>query len=207
MIKPKKNTLVYRFFVWYIARIIKQNFNSFNFNTIDLQKDKAILLLANHYSWWDGFTLFHLNNLYLKKQFHVMIIENTAKKIWFMKYLGAFSVQPNSRSVLQSLKYAGELLDKPNNLVLIFPQGKLHSSHISRVEFQKGVQKIVDFSKKQFQYLFSVALTDYFENKKPSLYFHLKQQNANNINTLTELENSYQHHYQQALKKQSETIV
>jgi hypothetical protein len=207
MIKPKKNTLVYRFFVWYIARIIKQNFNSFNFNTIDLQKDKAILLLANHYSWWDGFALFHLNNLYLKKQFHVMIIENTAQKIWFMKYLGAFSIQHNSRSMLQSLQYAGQLLNKPNNLVLIFPQGKLHTSHISKIEFQKGVQKVINFSKKQFQYLFSVALTDYFENKKPSLYFHLKQHNPTDFKTLNDLENSYHQHYQLALKKQNETIV
>ncbi|TAF46401.1 MAG: glycerol acyltransferase [Sphingobacteriales bacterium] len=207
MIKPKKNILVHGFFVWYIGRIIKQNFTALNFNTPKIEKDKAIFLLANHFSWWDGFLIFYLNHVYFKKQFRVMIMENTAKKIWFMKFLGSFSVQPNSRSVLQSLQYAGELLDKPENLVLVFPQGKLHSSHIQKVGFQKGIQKIVNFSQKKFQYVFSVALTDYFEHKKPSLYFNFSQHSAQDFEDLNAIENSFNQHYQQALKKQIEKVV
>jgi len=207
MLKPKKNTLVHTFFCWYIARIIKKNFNDFKYNAINLQPDKAIFLIANHYSWWDGFLIFHLNNIYFKKRFYVMIMENTAKTIWFMRYLGAFSLQPNSRSMLQSLQYAGSLLDNSENLVLVFPQGKLHSTHIDKIEFQKGLQKIVEFSKKQFQYVFSVSLTDYFENKKPTIYTTLQTNDASNINTLVELENSYNLLYQAAKKKQTETII
>jgi 1-acyl-sn-glycerol-3-phosphate acyltransferase len=203
MIKPKKNTFIYRFFCWYIARIIKQNFNALDYNTIEIEADKSVLLLANHYSWWDGFVLFYLNKIYFKKNFYVMIMENTAKQIWFMKYLGAFSVLPHSRSVLRSLQFAGELLNKPTNLVLIFPQGKLHSSYINKLVFQKGLVKVIEASKKEFQFLFSASFTDYFAHKKPTLRIYLKTQQASNLATLAQIENAYNQHYQAALHTQA----
>lgn len=207
MVKPKQNTLVYRFFCWYIAHIIKQNFNAIKYDNVVLEADKSVLLLANHFSWWDGFMLFHLNKIYLKKHFHVMIMERTAKQLWFMKYLGAFSVKPDSRSVLQSLTFAGELLNSPNNLVLIFPQGKLHSSHIYKIEFQKGLIKIIEASKKQFQFLFSASFTDYLQHKKPTLHIYLKTQPAQQFNSILEIETAYNQHYQTALSTQTNAVV
>lgn len=207
MIKPKQNTLVYRFFGWYIARIIKQNFNAFSYNNAVLEPNKSVLLLANHYSWWDGFVLFHLNKIYLKKRFHVMIMEHTAKQLWFMKYLGAFSVNPTNRSVLQSLIFAGELLNNPNNLVLIFPQGKLHSMHINKIEFQKGLVKIIEASTKQFQFLFAASFTDYFEHKKPSLHIYLKTLPVQHFKNLPQIELAYNQHYQTVLATQAAVVV
>lgn len=203
MVKPKQNIFVYRFFCWYIARIIKQNFNAFKYDSVVLEPNKSVLLLANHFSWWDGFVLFHLNKIFLKKRFHVMIMEHTAKQLWFMKYLGAFSVNPNSRSVLQSLTFAGELLNNPDNLVLIFPQGKLHSSHVNEIEFQKGLIKIIDASKKQFQFLFSASFTDFLENKKPTLHIYLKTHLPQKFNNFLEIEKVYNQHYQTSLTKQA----
>jgi hypothetical protein len=57
-----------------------------------------------------------------------MVIEETVQKVSFFKYMGAFSVNKNSREMLASLNYAAELLNDPQNLVLIFPQGKLYSN-------------------------------------------------------------------------------
>ncbi len=207
MIKPKQNSLVYCFFCWYIARIIKKNFKDLKYDNVVLEPKKSVLLLANHFSWWDGFVLLHLNKIYLKKRFYVMIMEDTAKKLWFMKYLGAFSVNPNNRSVLKSLAFAGELLNNPDNLVLIFPQGKLHSSHVNKVEFQKGLAKIIDASKKQFQFLFAASFTDYLAHKKPTLHIYLKTHLPQQYNNFLEIEKAYNQHYQVALSAQTAVII
>lgn len=207
MVKPKQNTVIHRFFCWYIARIIQQNFKTIKYDNVVLQADKSVLLLANHYSWWDGFVFFYLNKIYFKKRFYVMIMEQTATQLWFMKYLGAFSVNPKNRSVLQSLAFAGELLNNPDNLVLIFPQGKLHSSHIQKIEFQKGLLKIIDASNNCFQFLFAAAFTDYFEHKKPSLHIYLQILPANKFVNLLAIEVAYNQHYQTALKIQNTIII
>lgn len=207
MIKPKQNTLVNRFFEWYIARIIKKHFNSFTHDKVSLDPNKSVLLLANHFSWWDGFVLLNLNKIYFKKKFYVMIMEHTAKQLWFMKYIGAFSVNPCNRTVFESLTFAGELLNNPNNLVLIFPQGKLHSMHNIKIEFQKGVSKIIETSQKQFQFLFAASFTDYLDQKKPSLHIYLKTYPANSLNNLREIEMAYNQHYQTALNRQASVVV
>ena len=207
MIKPKENKLVYRFFCWYIQRIIKKNFHSLNFNEVEIASDKSVLLLANHYSWWDGFVLLHLNKIFIHKKFHVMVMEKTAKEIWFMKYIGAFGVKKNSREMLKSLTYAGELLNNPNNLLLIFPQGKLHSSHLTKIDFQKGLLKIIQASTKEFQFLFAASFTDYFENQKPSLQLYLKTQKANELDTFPKIEGAYNAHFSAALEMQKGRVV
>ncbi|MEO5910158.1 MAG: lysophospholipid acyltransferase family protein [Pelobium sp.] len=207
MIKPKSNSIIRNFFSWYISKIISSDFSSFDFNQEHFSKDKAILLLSNHFSWWDGFLIFHLNKIYFKKKFHVMVLEDTAKKVKFLKYLGAFSIQKNTKSLMESLAYAGELLDHPENLVLIFPQGELFSAHVSSVNFEKGVSRIVASSKKQFQYLFAVILTDYFELRKPRVDIYLKNWEAQEYNTLQVMKNAYHKHYEEALKQQTEVKV
>jgi hypothetical protein len=134
-------------------------------------------------------------------------MEHTAKQLWFMKYIGAFSVNPCNRSLFESLTYAGDLLNNPHNLVLIFPQGKLHSMHNNKIEFQKGVSKIIEASQKQFQFLFAASFTDYLAHKKPSLRIYLKTQSANTLNSLPEIELAYNQHYQTALSTQASEVV
>lgn len=136
-----------------------------------------------------------------------MVLEDTAQKVKFLKYLGAFGIQKNAKSLLESLAYAGELLDNPENLVLIFPQGELFSAHVSAVNFEKGVSRIVASSKKQFQYLFAVILTDYFDKRKPKVNIYLKNWEAQEYNTLQVMKNAYHKHYEDALKQQTEVRV
>ncbi|MDA9555305.1 1-acyl-sn-glycerol-3-phosphate acyltransferase [Pelobium sp.] len=207
MIKPKSNKIIFSFFSWYISRIIKSDFHSFNFHPDTLSENKAVLLLANHFSWWDGFLLFHLNKIYFKKKFHVMVLEDTAQKVKFLKYLGAFGIQKNAKSLLQSLEYAGELLNHPENLVLIFPQGELHSSHLTSINFEKGISKVISSSKKQFQYIFASVFTDYFEHRKPSVHIYLKNWEALEYTSLQVLKSEYNKHHESALKRQTSIKV
>jgi 1-acyl-sn-glycerol-3-phosphate acyltransferase len=209
MYKPRQNKLVSFFFSWYINRIILSDFHAFDYNKVDYDPDKAILLLSNHFSWWDGFLMFQLNRLYFKKRFHVMITEENYKNIWFLKYLGSFSVKKGSRSSVESLKYAGELLDDPKNLLLIFPQGKLYSNHIMDVDFQKGIEHIIKSSRQKFQYLFSAVFIDYFNQRKPMATCYLRnfKPEVEENNDFKVIETAFNSHYKTSHKQQISVTV
>lgn len=209
MIKPKENKLIHHFFAWYIKFIIKKDFKTFTFNTIEKAEleNQAILLLANHTSWWDGFLLFYLNKLYFKKNFHVLILEETARKIWFMKYLGAFSINKQSKSIIESIDYAAQLLDDNSNLVLIFPEGKLYSSHKKNLSFEKGLTHIINQSKREFKAVFASILFDYFGKRKPSANVYLNTWDYPEYITVRILENEFNKHHENAKLQQSKKVI
>lgn len=188
--------IISQFFSSYISFIIRKDFHLFHFNKPKLENDKAILLLANHFSWWDGFLLFHINKLFLKKKFHVMVSEENYKKVFFLKYLGAFPVKKQSKQLVESLKDAGELLNNSENLVLIFPQGQLHSNHEEEISFERGLMYIINSSQQEFQYLFSASFVDYFQNRKPSVYCYLETWENTEQISLSIIKNAYNKHYQ-----------
>lgn len=68
MIKPRKNSLITAFLTSYINCIIARHFKKINFNTPDFSPSRSILLIANHFSWWDGFILYHINKRLFKKK-------------------------------------------------------------------------------------------------------------------------------------------
>lgn len=203
MLEPRRNKLVHKFFSWYINRIIKSDFEEFKFNRVAFEKDCSILLLANHFSWWDGFLLFQINRLYFRKKFHVMITEENYRKVWFLKYLGSFSVKKNSRSIIDTLEYAGSLLNDPQNLVLIFPQGKLFSGHVEQVQFQKGLMILINNSFKNFQCIFAANFVDYFEHRKPVLNAYLQKWDGAEFSSLQSINMAYNKHYESSRQKQT----
>ena len=206
MIYPKNNKPVHWFFHHYIRLIIKNNFKAFNFNTIEIDPNKSVLLLANHFGWWDGFLLYWLNYLLFKKKFHIMILEETVRKVFFLKYMGAFSMQKNSRSMLQSLDYAAELLKDPQNLVLIFPQARLYSNFVDDVHFERGLLKVIKQAAGKFQYVFTATFIEYFQHKKPTINVYAEA-SARNVTTIDELKGIYQQHYHTAKQRQTQIII
>jgi 1-acyl-sn-glycerol-3-phosphate acyltransferase len=206
MVYPQKNRLIHWFFHHYILWITGRNFHEVKFDEIAVADDKAVLLLANHFSWWDGFLMYYLNHKLFGKRFHVMIIEDTIRQVSFFKYLGAFSVNKNSRDVLQSLDYAAKLLEDPQNLVLIFPQGKLYSNFVDRVHFEKGVWRIMEQAQHNFRLLFSATFIQHLKHKKPVATVYLKDEDEDQAyKNIDELAKAYQQHYDSA--KQSETEI
>ncbi|MEO1448923.1 MAG: hypothetical protein AAFV07_05305, partial [Bacteroidota bacterium] len=61
---------------------------------LSVAKDKSILLVGNHISWWDGFWPIWLNARHIGKQYHVMMLEEQLRPRMFMTKGGAFSIQP-----------------------------------------------------------------------------------------------------------------
>ncbi|WP_448699765.1 lysophospholipid acyltransferase family protein [Mucilaginibacter sp. AW1-3] len=206
MITPRRHWLITPFFSVYIGYIIKRNFHSVNFNKVTPDPAKAVLLIANHFSWWDGLVLYYLNKIYFKKQFRIMVLEETMKEISFFKYLGAFSVNKNSRQVVESLNYAAGSLNDPENMVVIFPQGKLYSNFVDSVTFEKGLSKITDMAIADFQYLFCAAFTENFDHQKPSVNIGFKIVQSNTL-TAEEVQEAYQQHYDLTKQHQTQIVV
>ena len=208
MIYPQKNKFISWFFHNYILRIVGRSFQGIKFNAIEIDDNKSVLLLANHFSWWDGFLMYYINYKLLKKQFHVMVIEDTMQKVIFFKYMGAFSVSKGSREIITSLDYAAELLNDRNNMVLIFPQGELHSNFTDDVKFEKGLSRIVKKAEGKYQTILSVTFVENFEYKKPAANVYLKaigQQIAGD--NVLNLQQAYQQHYNDARRQQIQITV
>ncbi|MDB5029545.1 1-acyl-sn-glycerol-3-phosphate acyltransferase [Mucilaginibacter sp.] len=206
MIYPKKNNIIRRAFHTYVHWIIRRHFNNINFNVIDINKNKSVLLIANHCGFWDGFLLYWVNCKVFKKNFHIMLLERTSKRVPILKYGGAFSINKKSRDIIESLDYAAQLLNEPGNLVLIFPQGKLYSNFITGVEFEKGIIKIIKQAAGKFQTIFSTTFIENFEHKHPGAYIYLKTAD-DNFSTIKELQDAYQQHYTASHQQQTQIVI
>lgn len=201
MIKARHTPIYVRFFNWYSRRMIKRHFHELRFHDQPSVTDKPLLIIANHFSWWDGFLVVHYNQLLFKKKFHVMMLEEQLSRRMFLNKAGAFSIRKNSRSSIDSLKYAGEILSSSENMLLMFPQGEIQSQHLCRFSFQKGLNAIFKTASSDPEVLFLANLTEYYSEKKPSLdvYFRkIKLADKSSSN----LEQEYNRFFQECLEKQ-----
>lgn len=169
-----------RFFVWFIKVYTSVNlWLSFRKVIIEgdtvVPADKPLLLIGNHFSWWDGFFAWHLNDTLWKRKFHVMMLEEQLQTRMFLNKAGAYSVRRGSRSVIDSLNYTSQLLKKAENLVVIYPQGEISSLYTYPVRFERGIDRIIRSAGTDISVLFYVALVDWFSSKKPSLTMRLRR--------------------------------
>jgi len=207
MIYPKNNIIIRLGFQVYARFIIRRNFSNISFNHITIAENKPVLLIANHSGFWDGFLMYYVNYKLFKKKFHIMLLERTAKRLPILKYGGAFSIKKNSKDIIASLNFAVQLLNDPENLVLIFPQGKLYSNFITNVEFEKGIMKVLEQAAGKFQLVYSAMFIEYFINKKPQANIYLKHLTDTNFININQLQASYQQHYDDARQQQTAIIL
>jgi 1-acyl-sn-glycerol-3-phosphate acyltransferase len=168
---------------------MKHTFNSVILNGEFTDRELPVLLVCNHMSWWDGIWAFYFNKKMLLRRFHFMMLEEQLRKNWFFKYTGGFSVTKNSKSVIETIKYAAELLQNPGNSVLMFPQGEIQSMHRHTFHFEKGIGKILDKTNNQVQIVMLANIVDYFSDIKPNLTIYYEEF-AGKLNT-KDLEKAY----------------
>lgn len=175
MIKAKHTRLGKLFFSYYSKWKLKKHFKEIRFVGHFDDEGLPILLIANHFSWWDGFIQLQLNEQFMHRKFHVMMLEEQLKNFIILNNGGAFSVQKNSRDLISSLQYSLDLLADKNNLLLLFPQGEIQSLHTGYLYFERGLEYLLKQAKNQIQLIFNVSLTDYFSDKKPTLTIYFKK--------------------------------
>lgn len=142
-------------------------------NTPSINSNVATLLLMNHFSFNDGPMMHFLCRKVLKKEFKVMVLEEQMRNFKALKYIGCFSVNKKSRSLVESLDYAATLLSEPKNMLGIFPQGGVYSHHLERIHFEQGLDRILKKNKKTIQVVFAVVLLDFLASFKPKANVYL----------------------------------
>ena len=200
MIRAKYSNQFVNLFYRYLRLSFKQNFKDLHIlGDWDANPNHSAMIFGNHISWWDGFWALHLVKKKLKKRMYVMMLEEQLKQFLFFKRIGAFSIKPNGREIIESLKYAGSLLNDNKNAVLIYPQGKINSLYTSNVKFERGYQQILKDNEK-VDVLFYAAFIEYMNVKKPSVYFYLKK--CSWPVHFDDMELEYQQFYMESLQKQ-----
>lgn len=202
MIPARHHPLAIWFFDLYFRLKMKMHFRGISIEGDEPEPGKPVLLLQNHFSWWDGYWSFYLSRRFFQKKFHVMMLEKQLRKRMFINRCGAFSVQPESRDLVQSVTYAARLLNNPQNLVCLYPQGEIQSQHVHPVRFKKGASRIIQQAKIAVQVYFCVVLVDYFSRPKPIVRFYL--QHYEGETSATDMETAYRIFQEQCINKQHE---
>ncbi|MCY1542197.1 hypothetical protein D9M68_779340 [compost metagenome] len=107
------------------------------------------------------------------RRLYIMSLKKQMEKNWWLRYIGSFSIDPGKRSIDESFTYAAEVLSKPGNLLLFYPQAKLESSQIRHIHFEDGLNQIIPKIEGKCQLVWSSNIIEYFESTKPSLYYNL----------------------------------
>lgn len=176
MIEAKHNRLLRKIFNVYIDYQLKKFFKDFYLigEVPDLKDKKSVLVLPNHFSWWDGFfvDLIH-RKLFGDYKIYMMVLENTIKRYWFFNKIGAFTInQNNPKDVIKSFSYASKLLNDKKNFVVIFPQGELQS-YSTNVKIKSGVLHLILRRNSNFHVMFLAMKIEFTYEKKPNVYFRL----------------------------------
>lgn len=202
MIKARPNPLSLWFYSSYF-RVLQKVF----FRRIRIISDstfapgRAVLLLQNHFSYYDGYWSMYLCRKVFRRRFYVMMLEEQLSKRMFLTRCGAFSVRKNSRDLVESLNYAASLLHYPGNVVTIYPSGEILSHHRQNFSFQRGFARLID-SNNDCSIAFAVVLVDHFSEARPEIRMYVE--NYTGEKTALAIENAYHTFYQSCILKQTE---
>lgn len=203
MIKAKHHPVIYPLFQRLTTFLIKRHFNAVYIEGEFADKGQSVLVVANHVSWWDGFWVEYLNLKKIGKKFYFMMLKEQLKKHWYFKHTGGYSVKKKSREALESITYTSELLSQPGNLVLLFPQGEIHSIYNNDFHFEKGIARVLKLTPPETTVLFVANLVDYFSDIKPNLSIYQEAFTVKDFE-FNSIEDAYNHFYLKALCTQKE---
>jgi len=145
---------------------------------VEIKPGHSYILMCNHFSFSDGFYAFFLCNKVLwgkdkMRRMYIMSLKKQMEKVWWLRYVGSFSIEPRKRSMKESFEYAAEVLSEPGNLLLYYPQGNLESNHISHIHFEHGLSQIVPMIKGKCQLIWCSNIIEFFEGIKPVVQFNM----------------------------------
>jgi 1-acyl-sn-glycerol-3-phosphate acyltransferase len=175
IIKARHHRIIYPFFKFYAVYKIRRHFSDVSISGDFNERQLPLLLISNHVSWWDGFWIMYLNIKLFHRKFHFMMLEEQLRKFSFFINTGGYSVRKGSRTIIESINYTIKLLSDRNNLVMLFPQGKINSIYNQTFRFERGIERILKEVNGKIQIIFVANLIDYFSNEKPSLFIYLKE--------------------------------
>jgi len=202
MIPARRNKVFSNIFAKYMRYRMNKAFNRIVVTPFTPKPGHSVLLLCNHFSWWDGFFGNYLAYWTMKRHLYIMMQHDHLQKRMLFNLFGGFSIEPGNREMLKSLFYAADLLNDPENLVVVFPQGELVSNHTLDINVEKGIERLIKHIKGPCQVVYCCTLIDYFESLKPSAFVHLFDCGVAGSVPFDELVVNINNHHAQALKDQ-----
>jgi 1-acyl-sn-glycerol-3-phosphate acyltransferase len=202
MLPTRKTDFWSAMFLRYVRLSTGRNFKAVHIIPFEPKPGHSVLMLCNHFSWWETF----LTNLSaadsLKRRWHGMMQQDQAMKHWYLRYIGLFGIKKGSREILASLNYAAGLLQDSRNMIVVCPQGEIRSNHETHIHVEKGVYKLTQLIEAPCQVVYHCILIDYFESLKPSAYIHQFDCGVAGEFTFDELKQRINDFHQQALTNQ-----
>jgi 1-acyl-sn-glycerol-3-phosphate acyltransferase len=202
MIPARRSNILSNWFAIYMRYRMRKAFKQVVVMPFTPKPGHSILLLCNHFSWWDGFFGNYLAYWHLKRKLYIMMQQDHLEKRMLFNLFGGFSIEKGSRETIKSLWYAADLLNDPENLVVVFPQGELMSNHATEVIIERGIERLIKHIKGSCQIVYSCVLIDYFESLKPSAYIHLFDCGVASEVQFDDMVKNINNYHQQALKTQ-----
>lgn len=205
MIKARHTAFHTWFFNWYTRYLLRKNFHEVNIvppqQAENAKENDPVLLIGNHFSWWDGFIALYLNQVIYSKKFHVMMLEDELRARPFLAKTGAFSINKGSRTALESIAYAKNLLQDDQNLLVMYPQGKFYSIYDQNFIFEKGINRLLTPTPTRVSICFYAGLVEYFSNKKPSLFLYHQRVDPIDVPDHEKLAKRYQDFYHHVINQ------
>lgn len=172
MIEPKHNNIARFIFNAYEYKILKKSFNRFILlnEEIQVNENKSVIFLPNHFSWWDGFFVDFLVRISeINKKFHIIMLEEQLKKYWFFRFLGASGFNPsNPKSIVKLSNFLNNLLKSPINLVVFYPQGEIQVFD-NDLHIKEGLAYFLKDITNKVEIHYPFFKIQYFENRLPDL--------------------------------------
>ena len=140
-IPAKESPLFIKIFGTYTNILFRRRFDERHINIrYSPAPDRKTIYFMNHHSWWDGMIPLYLNHNYFRQNARGMMEGKQLRKYSFFSKIGVFSIDlDDRRSILQSLRYAVDSMERPFSSLYIFPQGKIEPFTPDRFEFKKGL--------------------------------------------------------------------
>jgi len=137
-----------RLFATYSERLVRRNFHAVRvLGSPDLSSlhGRPLVLFANHPSWWDPLIgLVTWRRFFADRTPYAPIDAVAIEKYAFFKKLGFFGVERGTaRGARDFLRTAREVLQHPDTLLLLTPQGRFADVREAELKFEAGLGHLV----------------------------------------------------------------
>ncbi|SEL92718.1 Acyltransferase [Aquimarina amphilecti] len=203
MIRANHSKLWVKFSGYYTRILIGFFFGSIKYTGNYEEKGLPILMISNHFSFYDGFIQILLNIKIFKRRFNFMMLEKELKKNMLLTKIGASSINKGKRSSIASLDYAVEMLQNKENLFLFFPQGKIQSIYTREFTFEKGLlSHILEKTKNDYQLVYNVNLINYGTKLRPDMHVHYETHTISSTMNAEDVEREFNRFAKSCFSKQ-----
>ena len=151
--RPKVSRLLLSLFTWYSRRYIRRHFHSLRVSRTGLPtwaEGQPLVIYSNHASWWDALVCFVLQDEFFRdRKLFAPIDAAMLKRYRFFGRLGFFGVEQHTRrGAMQFLQNAEPILQSPQNLLAITPQGRFADVRERPIRFSTGLGHLATRAKR-----------------------------------------------------------